>query len=59
MRILGSQLGVILFFAIGIGIAYIINVAKKEKMDEEDKHSTVGCIFIIALVIAFLCYYFS
>lgn len=56
---LGSQFGILIFMGIGIGVVYLINKASKDEMNEEDKHTAVGCVFVAALIIAFLCYYFS
>lgn len=59
METLGSQIGILLFIAIGIAIVYVINMAKKDKMDKDDKNTAIGCIVIAAFIIAFLCYYLS
>ena len=57
MKILGSQIGIILFMIIGCIAIYVINKASKEKMSAEDEESTMGCFIVAGTIFAFVCYF--
>lgn len=57
MKILGSQVGILLFMLIGAVAIYVINKASKEKMSAEDEESTMGCFIVAGIIFAFVCYF--
>ena len=57
MQILGSQIGILLFMIIGGIVIWIIDKARKEKMDNDEANSILGFFTGAGFIFAFGCYF--
>ena len=57
MKILGSQVGVLLFLIIGGIVVWVIDKARKEKMDNDEAGNILGFFMWAGIIFAFVCYF--
>lgn len=56
LKLLGSQVTIVIFLIIGAGIVFLINSAKKDNIDEKTGNSIFGGCGCLGLIIAIICY---
>lgn len=56
MKILGSQIGVLLFMFIGAVVIWAIDKVRKEKVDDDEADYIMGWFIGAGFILAFLVY---
>ena len=57
MKILGSQVGVILFLIIGCIVVWVIDKVRKEKTSNEEAGDILGFFMWAGIIFAFVCFF--